>query len=77
MLSQEDRPSGVKKQVPSVKDMAIQVDQPKHAPTKVPPGQLSGTPSVKTTTMQADLPQHSPRTDNPQQMKDKSRKGHL
>ena len=80
MLSQEDPPSGVKKQVPSVRDMAIQVDQPKHAPVKVPPGQPSGTSSVKTTAMQADLPQRSPvtpRTDGPQQTKDESRKDHL
>ena len=49
MLSQEDRPPGVKKQVPSIRDTAVQVDQPKHVPTKVSLGQLSGTPSVKTT----------------------------
>jgi hypothetical protein len=68
VLSQGDPPSGVKKQVPSVRDMAVQVDHPKHAPVKVPSGQPSGTPSIKTTAMQADLPQRSPiisRTDNP------------
>jgi hypothetical protein len=60
--------------------MAVQVDQPKHAPIKVPLGQPSGTPSVKTTAIQADLPQRSPmtpRTDGPQQAKDMSRKDHL
>jgi len=79
MLSQGD-PSGVKKQVPSVRDIAVQVDQPQHVPVKVPPGQPSGTPSVKTTAMQADLPQRSPvtpRTDDAQQTKDESRKDHL
>ena len=62
------------------RDMAVQVDQPKHAPIEVPPGQSSGTLSVKTTAMQADLPQRSPmtpRTDDPQQTKDESRKDHL
>ena len=49
ILSQGDPPSGVKKQVPSVRDIAVQVDQPKHAPIKVPPGQLSGTSSITTT----------------------------
>jgi hypothetical protein len=80
VFSQEDPPSCVKKQVPSVRDVAIQVDQPKHVPVKVPPGQPSGTSSVKTTAMQADLPQHSPvtpRTDDPQQTKDRNRKDHL
>ena len=80
MLSQGDPPSGVKKQVPSVRDMAVQVDQSQHIPVKVPSGQPSGTPSVKTTAMQADLPQRSPvtpRTDDPQQTKDMSRKDHL
>ena len=80
VFSQEDPPSGVKKQVPFVRDMAVQVDQPKHAPVKVPPGQPSGTPSIKTTAMQAGLPQRSPvtlRTDGPQQTKDESRKDHL
>jgi len=60
--------------------MAIQVDLPKYAPVKVPPGQPSGTPSVRTTAMQADLPQRSPvtpRTDDPQQTNDMSRKDHL
>ena len=78
--SQEDRPPNIKKQAPSVRDMAVQADQPKHAPVKVPPGQPSGTSSVKTTAMQADLPQRSPvtpRTDGPQQTKDMSRKDHL
>jgi hypothetical protein len=56
VFSREDPPSGVKKQVPSVRDIAVQVDQPKHAPVKVPPGQLSGTSSIKTTAIQADLP---------------------
>ena len=77
VFSQGDPPSGAKKQVPSVSDAAVQVDQPQHARTKVPPGQLSGTPSVKTTAGQADLPQRSPRADDPQQMKDMSRKDHL
>ena len=80
MLSQGDPPSGVKKQVPSVRDIAVQVDQPQHAPVKVPPGQPSGTPSVETAAIQTDLPQHSPvipRTDDPQQTKDESRKDHL
>ena len=54
--SQEDRPPGVKKQVPSVRDMAVQVDQPQHARTKVPPGQPSGISAVETVVMQADLP---------------------
>ena len=66
--------------MPSVRDMAVQADQPKHVPVKVPPGQLSGISSVKTTAMQADLPQRSPvtsRTDNPRQTKDMSRKDHL
>ena len=80
VLSQGDPPSGVKKQVPSVRDMAVQVDPPQHAPTKVPPGRLSGTSSVKTMAMQADLPQRSPvtsRTNDLQQTKDESRKDHL
>ena len=80
VFSQEDPPSYIKKQVPSVKDMAVQVDQLKHAPVKVPLGQPSGTSSVKTTAMQADLPQRSPmilRTDGPQQTKDMSHKDHL
>ena len=72
MLSQGNPPLGVKKQVPSVRDTDVQVNQPQHARTKVPPGQPSGTPAVKTTAMQADLPQRSPRTDNHQQTKDKS-----
>jgi len=59
VLSQGDPLSVVKKQVLSVRDIAVQVDQPKHVPVKVPPGQLSGTPSVKTTAMQVDLPQRS------------------
>ena len=66
--------------VPSVRDMAVQADQLKHTPVKVPPGQPSGTSSVKTTAMQADLPQRSPitsRTDGLQQTKDESRKDHL
>jgi len=80
VLSQGDPSSGVKKQVPSVRDADVQEDQPQHARTKVPLGQLSGTPSIKTTAMQADLPQRSlvtPRADNPQQTKDRSRKDHL
>ena len=76
VLSQGDTPSGVKKQVPSVRDMAVQVDQPQHARTKVPPGQPSGTSAVETVVMQADLPQRSPRTDDPQQTKDISRRDH-
>ena len=68
VFSQGDPPLGVKKQVPSVRDIAVQVDHPKHAPVKVPSGQLSGTPSIKTTAVQADLPQRlpvTPRTDGP------------
>ena len=79
VCSQRD-PSDVKKQVPSVRDMAIQVDQPQRASVKVPPGQPSGTSAVETVVIQADLPQRSPvtpRTDNPQQTKEKSRKDHL
>ena len=60
VLSQGDPPSGVKKQVPSDSDAAVQVDQPQHVPVKVTPGQLSETPSVKTTAIQADQPQHLP-----------------
>ena len=77
VLSQEDPPSCVKKQVPSIRDIAVQADLPKHAPVKVPSRQPSGTPSVKTTAMQADLPQRSPRTDDPQQTKGTSRKDRL
>ena len=80
VLSQGDTPSGVKKQVPSVRDIAVQVDQPQHAPVKVPPGQPSGTSTVETVVMQADLPQRSPvtpRTDDPQQTKNESCKDHL
>ena len=43
----------------SVKDIAIQVDQPKHAPAKVPPGQPSGTP-LPQAAIQVDQPQHFP-----------------
>ena len=63
-----------------MRDMAVQVDQPQHARTQVPPGQPSGTSAVETVVMQADLPQHSPvtpRTDDPQQTKDMSREDHL
>ena len=80
VFSQGDPPLGVKKQVPSVRDIAVQVDQPKHAPVKIPSGQPFGTPSIKTTVMQADLPQHLPvtsRTNNPQRTKDVSCKDHL
>ena len=77
MFSQGDPPSGIKKQVPPVTATTRQADQPQHAPVEAPPGQPSGTSSVRTTAMQADLPQRLPRTDNPQQMKDKSCKGHL
>jgi len=80
VLSQEDLPLGIKKQAPSVRDIAVQVDQPKHAPVNVPPRQLSRTSSVKTTAIQTDLPQRlpvTPRTDDPQQTKDKSRKDYL
>ena len=51
VLSQDDPPSGIKKQVPSNSDAAVQVDQPQYVPVKVPLGQLSRTPSVKTTAM--------------------------
>jgi len=80
VLSQEDLPLGIKKQAPSVRDIAVQVNQPKHAPVNVPPGQSSGTSSVKTTAMQTDLPQRlpvTPRTDDPQQTKDESHKDYL
>jgi hypothetical protein len=79
VLSQGDPPSGAKKQVPSVRDIAVQADQSKHIPTKVPPGQSSRTP-LPQAAVQADLPQRSPvtpRTDDPPQTKDKSRKDHL
>jgi len=55
VLSQKDLPLGIKKQAPSVRDIAVQVDQPKHAPVNVPPGQSSGTSSVRTMAMQTDL----------------------
>jgi len=55
ILSQEDLPLGIKKQAPSIRDIAVQVDQPKHAPVNVPPGQLSGTSSIKITAIQTDL----------------------
>jgi len=51
VLSQEDLPLGIKKQAPSVRDIAIQVDQPKYIPVNVPPGQLSGISSIKTMAM--------------------------
>jgi len=79
VLSQENPPSGVKKQVPFVRDIAVQVDQPQHTPVKVPLGQPSKTP-LPQAAMQADLPQCSPvtlKTNNPQQTKDKSRKDYL
>ena len=60
VLSQEDPPSGFKKQAPSNSNAAVQVDQPQYVAVKVPPGQLSGTPSVKTTAIQADQPQQLP-----------------
>ena len=80
VLSQGDTLLGVKKQVPSVRDMAVQVDQPQYAHTQVPLGQPSRTSAVETVVMQADLPQHSPvtsRTDTRQQTKDRNRKDHL
>ena len=79
VLSQGDPPSGVKKQVPSVRDIAVQVDQPQHVPIKVPPGQPFRTP-LPQAAMQADLPQRSPvtpGTNDPEQTKDESRKDHL
>ena len=48
---QEDWPLSVKKQPSSVRDIAVQVDQLKHAPVKVPLGQRSGTSSAKTAAM--------------------------
>jgi hypothetical protein len=66
--------------VPSVRNMAVQVDHLKHAPVKVPLGQPSGTPSVKTTAIQAGLPQRLPvtlRIDDPRQTKEVSYKDHL
>ena len=65
VLSQGDTPSGVKKQVPSVRDMAVQVDQPQHARTQVPPGQPSEISTVETIAIQADLPQRLSGTNNP------------
>ena len=62
VLSQGDTPLGVKKQAPSVRDIAIQVDQPQHKHTQVPQGQPSRTSAVETVVIQADLPQHSPMT---------------
>src|ERR1700679_447140 len=59
--------------------MAVQVDQPKYIPIKVPSGQLSRTP-LPQAAIQADLPQHlpvTPRTNNPQQTKDRNHKDHL
>jgi hypothetical protein len=50
VLSQEDRPPGVKKQPEGAEAYTS------FAEYKPTPGQLSGTPSVKTTAMQADLP---------------------
>ena len=38
VLSQKDRPPGIKKQVSSVRDIAVQMDQPKRVPIEVPPG---------------------------------------
>ena len=55
VYSQGDTPSGVKKQVPSVRDIVIQVDQPQHIRTQVTPGQPSKTSAVKTVVMQVDL----------------------
>ena len=80
MLSQEDLPLGIKKQAPSVRDIAVQVDQPKYAPVNVLLGQLSGTSSIKITAMQTNLPQCLPvipRTNNPQQTKDESYRDYL
>ena len=74
MLSQRGPPSGIKKQVPSIRDIAVQVNQLQQSPIVL--GQPSGTPSIKTTAIQADLPQHLPKTDDPQQTKDKSHKDH-
>jgi len=59
VLSQEDRPPGVKKQPEGT---GAYTSFAEYKPT---PGQPSRTPSVKTTAMQADLPQRLPRTDNP------------
>ena len=56
---QGDRPSGIKKQVPFVRDIAIQVNQPKYAPVKVPLEQLSGTPLLQAA-MQTGQLQHLP-----------------
>ena len=80
MLSQRDPPLGVKKQVPSIRDMAVQVDQPQQSPIKVPLGQLFRTPSIKAMSMQVDLLQClpvTPKTNSPQQMKDKNYKDYL
>ena len=73
VLSQEDRPLGVKKQPEGTK---AYTSFAKYKPT---PGQPSRTPLCQTA-MQADLPQRSlviPRTNDPQQTKDISRKDHL
>jgi hypothetical protein len=59
VLSQEDWLPDIKKQAPSVKDTAIQVNQPKHTPVKVLPEQPSKTP-LPQAAMQADQPQHFP-----------------
>jgi hypothetical protein len=58
VLSQEDPPLGVKKQVPSDSDAAVRVDQPQYAAVKVPPGQPSGT--LPQAAVQADQPQQLP-----------------
>ena len=70
VLSQEDRPPGVKKQPEGTEAYTS------FAEYKPTPGQPSKTPSPQAA-VQADLPQRLPRTDDPQQTKDKSRKDHL
>ena len=73
VLSQEDRPPGVKKQPEGTKAYTS------FAEYKPTPGQPSRTPSSQAA-MQADLPQHlpvTPRTDDPQQTKDRNRKDHV
>ena len=73
MLSQEDRPPGVKKQPEGTEAYTS------FAEYKPILGQPSRTP-LPQAAVQADLPQRlpvTPRTDDPQQTKDRNRKDHL
>jgi hypothetical protein len=58
VLSQDDPPSGIKKQALSDSGGSVQVDQPQYAAVKVPPGQPSGT--LPQAAIQADQPQQLP-----------------